>query len=73
MRKTDATKWLIGAAGAVWALQVVLADIDRANAEADRKAQAEADDLGNARRLLKLRRRMRARRGGGADGLVDAA
>ena len=38
-----------------------------------RKAQAEADDLGNARRLLKLRRRMRACRGGGADGLVDAA
>ena len=53
--------------------QAASAYIDRANAEADRKAQAEADDLGNARRLLKLRRRMRARRGGGADGLVDAA
>ena len=28
------TAFVIGAAGAVWALQVVLADIDRANADA---------------------------------------
>ncbi len=35
--------------------------VERAEAEQERKAQSEADDLSNARRLLKLRRAMRAR------------
>lgn len=35
--------------------------IERAEAEAERKAQAAADDLSSARRLLKLRRAMRER------------
>lgn len=35
--------------------------VERALAEAERKAQSEADDLSNARRLFKLRSAMRAR------------
>ena len=35
--------------------------VERALAEAERKAQSEADDLSNTRRLFKLRSAMRAR------------
>lgn len=35
--------------------------VERAEAEVERKAQSEADDLSSARRLLKLRSAMRAR------------
>lgn len=47
--------------------------IDETMAEVERKAQAEADDLGNARRLLKLRRKAGSRRRGERDARADAA
>lgn len=54
--------------------QAATAYIDRAQAEEARKAQAEADDLGIARRLLRLRRKKpRAARRLEVNELADAA
>lgn len=47
--------------------------LDKARAEEERRAQAEADDLNTARRLLKQRRKARVRRPAEAKELVDAA
>ncbi|RXR28749.1 hypothetical protein [Sphingobium fluviale] len=47
--------------------------LDKARAEAERKAQAEADDYDTARRLLKSKRRERLTRSIGAQEQADAA
>lgn len=47
--------------------------LDKARAEEERRAQAEADDLNTARRLLKMRRKARVRLPGTPPELADAA
>ena len=54
------------------ALRAASAYLDKARAEEARKAQAEADDLDTARRLLKQRRKARARRPAEGKELADA-